>query len=97
MVTELALKMKIGIQLTRDPEDKVTLSNRVLMRVQTIVMAIICTIYVGFSGFEVYLSTHPEEIWIDQFANGLGVSFFVAFVLLGVVNVYLAVQLRTMG
>ena len=61
MVAELALKMKVGIQLTRDPEAQVTLSNRVLLRIQTIVMALICTIYVGFSALEVYLVTKPTE------------------------------------
>ena len=98
MVTELALKMRVGIQLTRDPEAQVTLSNRVLMRVQIIAMVIICTIYVAFSAFGVYLCTvAPNETTIYEYSDGLAIGFLVAFVLLGVVNLYLAVQLRTMG
>ena len=57
MVAELALKMKVGIQLTRDPEAQVTLSSRVLLRVQTIAMAFVTIVYLGFSAFEVYLVT----------------------------------------
>ena len=67
MVTELALKVKVGIQLARDPESCVTLSNGVLMRLQTIVLALIITVYLGFTAYEVYLSTQPFESWWGQF------------------------------
>ena len=91
MVTELALKMKVGVQLSRDPEAQVTFSNRVLMKMQTIAMALVTTIYLGFTAYEVHLSTQPIETWFGPFSSGIGISFLVAFVLLGVVNAYLAV------
>ena len=75
--------MKVAIQLARDPEARVTLSNKVLMRAQTIAMALVSILYLGVMAFEVYLITQPWESWHEKFGKGIGTSFLSCIHLAG--------------
>lgn len=88
MVTELALKLNVGVQLAKNPYRRVALTGKTLLKVQKIAMGTISTLYLGFVAFYIYRCSQPGHHELDD-ARAIGISFMVAFSLMAVANLYL--------
>ena len=58
-------------------------------------MGLITIVYLGFSAYEIHLSSLKDIF--NEVSTALGISFLVEFILMAVVNLYLVVQMRTLS
>lgn len=97
MVTELALRLNTCITLANNHRAKITFTDQVLVKVQAVYMATIAAFFVVILSCEIYLCLHPDDAWLDPVRVAIAFGFLLEFLLLGAVNLFLIVQLRTIG
>ena len=95
MMFELAMRIRQGTMLDRDPSTDLSSSNKALRRGQRAMVIFIITVFLGFVAYAVYICVNPEKFDRgDLFSEALGYSFLIIFVLMAAVNSCLIVHIK---
>ena len=95
MMFELAMFIRLGTFLDRDPATDVSSTTKILYKAEWVLVGFITTIFLGYVAYLIYIYLNPELFnGLEHLASILGYFFFAIFVLMGAVNVFLIAQMR---
>jgi len=94
MMFELAMHVRLGIKVDRDPDVDTAFARRALKCGQISTMAIIMAVLLSYITFCAYMCWHLDKLNRLLLFNSIGYSFLATFVLMASVNVFLIQQIR---